>query len=48
MKHHPRERRTVLERDVQPLGRQEFYSNFLKSALIDRHVLHFLKLVLAR
>jgi len=40
MKHHFRERRAVLEGYVQPLGRQKFYSNVLKSALLDRHLIH--------
>jgi len=46
MKHHFCGRRAVLEGDVQPLGRQEFYSNVLKSPLLDRHVIHVSKLVL--
>jgi len=48
MKHHLRGRRAVLEGDVHSLGRQEFYSNVLKSPLLDRHVMHVLKLVLTR
>ena len=40
MKHHFR------RHSVQTLGRQEVYSNFLKSALLHRHVLHVPKLVL--
>jgi len=48
MKHHFCGRRAVLEGDVQPLGRQEFYSNILKSALLDRHVINVSKLVLTR
>ena len=46
MKHHLRRRRAVLEEDVQHFGRQEFYSNILKSPLLDRHVIHVPKLVL--
>ena len=46
MKHHFCGRRAVLEGDVQTLGRQEFYSDILKSALLDRHKVHVLKLVL--
>jgi len=48
MKHHFSVRRAVLEGDVQTLCRQEFYSDVLKSALLDRHVIHLSKLVLTR
>jgi len=47
MKHHFRGRRAILEGDVQPLCRQEFYSIVQQSALLDRHIIHDLKLVLA-
>jgi len=46
MKHIRRGRRAVLEGDVQAFGRQEFYSDILKSALFDKHVIHGLKFVL--
>jgi len=48
MKHHFCVRRAVLEWDVQPLGGQELYSNVLKFALLDRHIIHVSKLVLKR
>jgi len=48
MKNHFCGRRAVLEGDVQTLCRQEFYSDVLKSALVDRHVIHVSKLVLTR
>jgi len=38
--------RAVLEGDVQPFGRQELDPKDLKSALIDRHIVHVTKLVL--
>ena len=41
-------RRTVLERKVQPLCRQEFYSDVLKYALLDRHLIQVPKLVLTQ
>ena len=46
MKHHFRRHSAVPKGDVQTFGRQELDSNVLKSALLDRHVLHVLKLVL--
>jgi len=46
MKHHFRRHSAVLKGDMQTLGRQEFDSNVLKSALLHRHVLYVLKLVL--
>jgi len=46
MKYHLYWRPAVLEGDVQPLGRQEFYSDVLKSALLDRQVIHVSELVL--
>ena len=46
--HHFCVRRAVLEGDVQTLCHQEFYSDFLKSSLLDRHVIHLSKLVLTR
>ena len=48
MKHHFSGRRAVLEGYVQPLGRQEFYSNVLKFALIDWYVINLSKLMLSR
>jgi len=48
MKHDFIGRRAVLEGDVQPLGRQEFYPNVLKSALLDRQLIHVSKFVLTR
>jgi len=41
-------RRAVLEGNVQNLGRQEIYSDVLKSALLFRYVIHALKFVLTR
>ena len=46
VKHHFRGRPALFEGDVQTLGRQEFYSDVLKYALLDRHKVHVLKLVL--
>ena len=46
MKHHFFGRRAVLEGDVQPLGRQELYSDVLKFAFLDRQIVHVSKLVL--
>jgi len=48
MKHHLRGRRAVLEGDVHHLVRQEFSSDTLKSAVLDRHIVHVLKIVLTR
>ena len=46
MKHHFGRHSSLLKGDVQTLGLQELDSNVLKSALLHRHVLHVLKLVL--
>jgi len=47
MKHYFRKHSAVRKGGVQTFGRQEFDSNVLESALLHRHVLHILKLVLA-
>jgi len=46
MKHHSCGHSVVRKSDVQTLGRQELDLNFLKSTLLQRHVLHVPKLVL--
>jgi len=46
MKHHICGRRTVLEGDVQTLGRQELDPDVPKSVLLDWHIIHVPKLVL--
>jgi len=46
--HHIRGHRAVCKGDVQTLGRQEIVSNVLKSALLNWHVLHVPKFVLAQ
>ena len=48
MKHHFYGRRALLQGDVQLLGRQEFYSDVLKSAQLYRHIVHVSKHVLTR
>jgi len=48
MKHQIRRHSVVVKWDVQILGHQKLDSNVLKSALLHRHVLHVLKLVLTR
>ena len=47
MKQHIWGHSAVLKWDVPTLCPQEFHSNVLKSALLQRHVLHVLKLMLA-
>jgi len=46
MKHHFRRHSAVPKGDVQTFSHQELPSNILKSALLNWHVLHVLKLVL--
>jgi len=47
MKHHFCGRRDILEEDVQPFRRQELDPDVLKSPLLDGHIIHVSKLVLA-
>jgi len=47
MKHQFRRHSNVLKGDVQTFGRQGLDSNVLKSTLLQRHVLHVPKFVLA-
>jgi len=47
MEHYSRGHCAVRKGDVQTVGREEFDSNVLESALLHRHVLHVPKLVLA-
>jgi len=47
MKHNFRRHSAVLKGDVQNFFRQELHSNVLKSALLNRYVLHVPKLLLA-
>jgi len=47
MNHHSCGHSAIRKGDVQTLGRQELDSNVLKLALVNRHVLHFPKLLLA-
>ena len=46
MKHYSRGHSAVRKGDVQTFGREEFDSNVLESAVLNRHVLHVPKLVL--
>ena len=46
IKHHFSRHSAVLKGDVQTTDRQDLDSNVLKPALLHRHVLHVLKLVL--